>query len=203
MGFSNPEAILELTLDPEVLPIDVARPLDTEPLSRAALAHSYEVAQMTDLIAVAAVQKREVYFNWLDPAGDYTAALGFGLADQIAVGRSRIRELQIRREQLQAAIAQKIAGAVAQYDGALLSFPVVKEGVALSDRRMTRVLSQITPGSPLNTLDIEAVFQDTISCWIRYETILAGFRVARSLIDRSLLQGVYAQLTQPPHPPQR
>lgn len=59
---------------------------------------------------------------------------------------------------------------------------------------MVRVLQQVAPGSSLNTLDVESIFQDSITSSIRLETILASFRVARSLIDRSLLQGRYAGL---------
>jgi hypothetical protein len=192
MGFQNPEAVLELALDPESIPIGQARPIDTDPATTQAIQRSYELAQMNQLIVLAANQKRELDFNWLDPAGDYTAALGFGLGETIAVARSRIQELRVKREQIQSAVAEKVAEAVAEYDVDLTTYSLAQSGVALSARRMTRVLAQIGPGSNLNTLDVEAVFQDSLASAIRSEAMLAAFRVARSRIDRFLLQGWYA-----------
>jgi hypothetical protein len=197
MGFFNPSAVADLTLGSEALPIDQAVPLDTQPTTRQAIARAYELVQMDYLIQISGLQKRELYFNWLDPAGDYRAALGFGLGSLVAVGRSRIHELQIKREQLAAAVAQKIAEAVGEYDQALESYRLAQEGVEIQKVRLARVISQVTPNSSLNTMDVAGIFQDSLGSAIRLRTVLTSFRVARSRIDRALLHGHYLQLPQP------
>jgi hypothetical protein len=49
----------------------------------------------------------------------------------------------------------------------------------------------VTPGTALNTLDIEGVVLDYIATAVRQGSILASFRVARSNLDRLLYRNFY------------
>ena len=191
VGFHNPEAISELQFTEESLPIERAVILNSKPVSDVAVEMALELKQIDELVQIGRNQRKATYFSWLDPAGDYMSNLGFGLMDTVAVASSQIAELELKREQMQIGLVQNVYVAVAQYNQAIDQYPAVLEMAKLSEIRLNRVIFQLTPNSNLNTLDIQAVFQDYISTEVRKANLLASFRTARARINRAVLADVY------------
>jgi hypothetical protein len=196
MGFHNPEAVTEVTLGAEATPIDMAPRQYADRLTPVALARSFELQQIDHLVQAAYDQKKELLFSWLDPSGDPTTELGISLGANVAVAQAQVSELLTQREKLQAVIAEKVSGATGLWNAALDSYPLMQQTVQVQSDRMAFVLSEIGPGSQLNTMDIEAVIQDSLATGIRRAGLVAQFRVARSRVDRLLLQGAYLEFGQ-------
>jgi len=194
LGYHNPDAVEGILFNPEVLSLDQAIRLDDRQLGQIALERSFELQQVDALIVYSEYKKEEFYFSWLDPTTDPTIELGLALGDVVAVGQSRIEELKIKREQLQSILLQKMSGAVYQYNNAIEIYPQVTQGLEIQDRRIRRVLEQVVPHSNLNTLDIQQIYQDYVVNWMRQQQAVVDFRIARSNIDRMLLQGYYSTI---------
>jgi hypothetical protein len=190
IGMHGPEAVLNMAIGEERQPFETAVILDSDPAGRTALTRSFELRQLDFLIKVSHFQKTEVYFNWLDPCGDPSTNLGLGLGSVIAGSQSRIHELEIKREQIQSNIREKVYESVSMYDGAIQAAKLVQQGVKLQHNRLIRMKGEIKPGWS-NGFDMEAVLQDYVASIIRRATVQASFRVARSKIDRFLLEGFY------------
>ncbi len=194
LGHHNPDTIEEIYFEPEALPLEQAVDLDPRELGEIALQRSFELQQINALIVYSEYKKKEVYFSWLDPTTDPTIELGINLGAVVAAGNSRINELKIKREQLQSILLQKMSNAVFQYNHALEDHVLTKKGMLIQERREKRVLSLIFPNSNLNPLDVELVYQEYIRNWVEEKSAEASFRIARSNIDRMLLQGYYISL---------
>jgi hypothetical protein len=193
LGFHNPEGVLDVSLGDEATTIHTAAPVDAKVLAPIALGRSFELRQIDHLIEAANDSREAVVFNWLDPAGEPGANLGPSLGANLVVARSRVNELMIAREELQAGIAAKVSQAANEWNLALESVGLMDESVSLQAQRLDFVLGEI--GSlQLNTLDIEGVVQDCVATGVRRAALVAGFRVARSKVDRLLLQGHYLEL---------
>lgn len=191
IGAHHPNAVASLLIGEELEPLETAVALDSEATGRIAVERSFELRQMDALIKIANSQKVELYFNWLDPNGDPNAPLGFGLHDLIQVAKSKVTELKIKREQLEALVLQKTYESVAAYDGVLQAVVPIFENVSLQERRLSRVTKLIQPGSSLNPMDIVSVFQDLLAAKVRLESSRASYRIARSKLDRLQLKGYY------------
>lgn len=191
LGFQNPEAVLDVELGEEIECLDDAKPVDSEAVSRLALSRSYELRQMDSLIDIAKWQKRELYFNWLDPTGDPGAGLGLALRDLVVVSKSKVKELQLRRAQLRAGLVQKVFETVATHDGVIKSNEPMKKHIALQEKRLDRIIKQIQPGANLNSIELSSIFQDYLTAKVRGESLRATYRIARSKLDRFLLKGYY------------
>lgn len=191
LGFHNPNTVDGVEIGEEGHPIAGAAPMIEAELVPLALKRSIELRQMDHLIRIAEYQKKEIYFSWLDPSEDPDTSLSFATGQTLAIARSKIDELLLKREQLQAIVAKKTAGAINEWNAALVAYPLIQSTMEIHERRLNRILSQIRAGSELNTLDIEAVFQDYVAAGLRKLVLVAGFRVAASKLERLLLQGHY------------
>ncbi|MEO7164806.1 MAG: hypothetical protein ABI041_17935, partial [Bdellovibrionia bacterium] len=194
LGYHNPDAIEDIIFDVETLPLDQAVDLDEKNLGGIALQRSFELQQIDALIVYSEYKKKEVYFSWLDPTTDPTIELGASLGPIIAAGNSRIRELKIKREQLQSILLQKMSAAVFQYNHAIDDNLMTAKGLLIQERREKRILELIFPHSDLNSPDVALVYQEYIRNWAEQKVAEAGFRIARANIDRMLLQGYYISL---------
>ncbi len=196
MGFHNPEAVLSVDMGSEALPFEQAKSLDSDALTQIALDRSFELRQIDDLVLAARKAKTATYFNWIDPDGDSNANIGFALSSVVKVQTSGIKELLIEREQIQANIAQQVFQAVTSYNESINALPKLLEYQTLQNRILVRNLEQIAADSDFDTTDVQNAFFNCLDAGVRLETERAGFRVARSLIDRLLLQGYYTALSQ-------
>ena len=194
MGFQDPQELPGLDLGPEVKPIGSAQPLDHEVIAPLALSRSLELHQMDVLLEIAQKERHGLWFSWLDPTGAPADEIGAAFGQELAISRSKIHELQIARERSEQGVLEKLELAIEEFNSAIGSYALAQDGMAIQEQRWVFEVSQIVPRSNLNTLDIEAVIQDTIANKLRVETLLAIYRVARSKIDRLLLQGFYFEV---------
>lgn len=194
LGFNNPNAVEDVEVGEDGHPIANAVALNEKEVVTPALSRSFELRQMDHLIRIAQYQKKEIYFSWLDPAEGPQASIGFSTGETIGIARSKINELYIKREQLQAIVAQKATLAVNEWNAALKAYPLIEKTLEIHERRLTRITALIKSGSDLNTLDVEAVFQDYLATGIRKFVLVAGFRVAAAKLERLLLQGHYVSV---------
>ena len=206
MGFHNPDAIAEFTLESELESIDhcsqipIAESKARKALKRTVIERSFEIRQIDYLIKVSRLQKAERYFSWLDPAADPMSKLGLGIADFIKVGGSQIDEMKLRREELQQTIETKIVNTVTEYNNALQAYALASAGMEIQNRRLTRILETVSLGTNVDMFGLVQIFQDYLSAENSIETDIAAYRVARAKRDRFLLKGHFSSLAQRPDP---
>ncbi len=194
MGFHNPDAIRDLSLDSNELLITSAKPIDQSTILPVALNRAFELSQVDHLVEVANNQTKENYFSWLDPQASPSMDLGFSTGENINISKDNVAMLLTRREQLQAAIATKVDTYADQWNESLKAWPIIQDNLLANQRRWQRQVAQLTPNSGLSTFDTEAVLQDYEASLFRQASILTNFRVARSMIDRLQLQGFYSTI---------
>jgi hypothetical protein len=192
MGLNNPAGVTEIIFD-DSTDWSSIKPLDAQELSQIAIDRAFELQQIDELIQIAKNQKKATVFNWLDPYGDPAQDLGFNLSENLAVDADQVNELGIRKQDLEAGIVRNLFSTVEQYNKKAGDYPTALSSVQLSEQRLNTVVGQLTPNSGLNTLDIEAIFQDYLATGIRKETTLSSLRIAKAEVDRRLLQGFYSR----------
>ena len=89
---------------------------------------------------------------------------------------------------MQQTLETTLNNAVEDYDLAVEQFPEAVAHLELQKKRWARVLSQVFPGTSLNTLDIQSVLGDYLAAELSVEATRLSFRTARARIDRMLLQ---------------
>lgn len=191
LGLNSPDAIQEMTFDAEIPPIAEATPLDAPSVETIAVSRSLEFRQLDSLIEVAKKRKLDMLFNWLDPNGDPNAPLGFSLGETIAISRSRVRELEIRHDQIRQVAADSVSSAVHEYNEAIRERAEIERLLALDEERWRNEIIQLKPKTSVSTMDMEGIIIDYLGAGIRQKMSLLTFRMARSRIDRALLQGYY------------
>jgi hypothetical protein len=193
LGFFSPIAVTDATVDNEQVPIDAAVSYEYPAVNSLALQQAIELNQMDDLIAAAKQQKHASYFSFLDPYGDPNLGLGAALPAQIAVQSSQIRELGIDRDQLKEVISQRSFNGVTDYGTALLLYQKSKEAMSIQQTRLNTETNYLNNGTNVDFFGLVQIFQDYLNAEINLESARANYRVARSEIDRLLLQGYYAR----------
>lgn len=192
LGLMNPNGVTEVSLPSERNPIETAQALRFDDLVGTVLDRSLELRQLADLRQVAQLQKDEIPFDWIDPAYDSSRDLGFQLGAEVGISQSRLEELDLLSQQMRQALQVTLNEAIEDYNLALEQYPEVVSHLDLQKKRWNRVLSQVFPGSNLNTLDIQSILGDYLAAELSVESTRLSFRVARARIDRLLLQNTYA-----------
>jgi multidrug efflux system outer membrane protein len=198
MGFYNPNAVADATIGEEISPITKASTLDSDIVSKTAIGRSVELRQLDFLITAAKDNKRTVVWNWLDPAGDPTMNLGFNLKSNVNVAASQIYELQIRRNEMSQNIGQRALDAVTDYNQALKSYSIAVEGQAIQKRRLAQINNLLLTTGKIDLFNLVSVFQDFLTAGVNAQTNVLSYRMARTRVDRLLLQGNYINGTKPP-----
>jgi hypothetical protein len=202
LGFFTPDAVSSATLGTEPDNIEKATPADVKQVTKDAVDRSLELKQIDDLAAAAMKNKTSIFFNWLDPVGDSTAELGFNLKANFAVAESQIRELQLRRNDIQSNLEQKAKAASVEFNESLITYAKAKEGLAVDQRRLERFLNFISVGaSDVDLFHTTDLVSDVLDSSVRLADATAAFRISRGKIDRLLLQGFYAHPDKPVPPP--
>lgn len=191
LGYADPQ-LVEVEIGTENIPFETAIPLVATDLIPQVLDRSLELNQEGYMIEAAQYQKRAIYFEWLDPSvSSPEADLGIALGATVAVASSQIQELQVDQSQLKFNLEKSVYSNVGSYNTAIQERATLQDDEMLEERRLNTVIAQIYPGSSINTMDVQGVFQDNLSHWIRKEGVRADFRIARAQIDRLLMQGYY------------
>jgi hypothetical protein len=199
MGFFNPQAVSDITFDPEIRPIGSAQPLDLDLTTKIAIERSVELRQIDFIIAAAKISKKAVKWNWLDPTGDPNLGLGFGLKPNIEVASSQVLELQILRDQIkQKYLGDKVFAAVTDYNQSLKTYAVAAEGEKIQKRRLEQADKTLNTTGTIDLFALVQIFQDYLTAGVNAQVDVFTYRVARARIDRLLLEGYYIDGSKPP-----
>lgn len=202
MGFMNPEAVNSIDLEEDERAIDGASeitPQQKEDIIRAAVGRSLELKQIDYLIDNAERQKEEYYFNWADPDVPSQMSISFSLVPYLARASAVIKELLVRREQVQAQVAQRAANAVINYNAALGSYQIAKPEFDLLSVRLEKLITDITLGTVSSDIHTSGPnFQWALNTHLQFRLRLydsvAMFRMARAQLRRVLLETYYSRL---------
>ncbi len=194
LGFHNPNAIQSITIGEELLPIEKASLIEDKPLAEWAMSRSFELQQMDYMIQIGNLKEIELYFTWIDPAGDPKSGFGFNLIGQVKVSKSQIEELKLMREQLKSITYQNAYRIALDYNQALESYQMNKIAPDQAQPHFVTLLNQALSEDSVPAHSIKSSIQEYLSDRIRWETNLAAFRVARAKKDRLLLAGYYERL---------
>jgi hypothetical protein len=195
LGFHNPDAIQDLILGHEETSVENALLLDSQNTADIALRRSFELRQIDSLIRAARFEKTGMWFAWMDPGTAPNLSIGAALIPQFKLEKSKIRELVIRRESVQASIVQRAFEAVATYNNALSNYKLIEKVRQNTEQVLNDVLKKYIDQHSTNDAELVSVkISSYLSNYVRSETTLANFRISRAKIDRLTLQGHYLQL---------
>ena len=110
------------------------------------LKNSVELRQMDALIEMSKWNRKASYFNWLDPSGDWTGGIGFGLGDYLAIGRSQQQEVQIKREQVRSILMEKTTVTLDDAKQTLQAYGLASDGADIQARRISRLTQDLHAG---------------------------------------------------------
>ncbi|MGZ3694788.1 MAG: hypothetical protein ACXWQO_11475 [Bdellovibrionota bacterium] len=192
MGLYNPEAVRDVSVGTETLPVQNAVPVNEHEAIATALDRSFELKQMDYLIASSRKSTEARSWEWLDPTGAPNAGLGFGTSSYVKIGESQTRELQIKRQLLQSQIMQKTADAVKEYNSGITLYQRASDLQRVQERRFNRIVDQVHFGTNYDMFGLLQVFKDYTQASVSAYTAVAEFRTARMKLDRVLLRGNYA-----------
>jgi hypothetical protein len=191
LGFFNPLAVQDAQIDVEPVTVDSAPAADFNTVNQAALARSVEVDQLNELIAEAKLEKKEEFFDWLDPVGNPQLGLGAALPAQLTIAQSQVNELAITLDQTQSGISQEALNAVTDYEQALDNYQDAQSDMILHEHRLSTILQQLNSGAAVDAFDLCSVIADDLGANLALEQARADYRVACAEIDRLQLQGFY------------
>lgn len=192
MGMYNPEAVRSVNIGAEANTVQNAQPLNEPNIIGVALDRSFELKQLDYLIASSQKSTEARMYEWLDPTGSPNAALGLGTGAYVKIGQSQTRELQIKKQMLQAQISQKTADAVKEYNCAISNYQRATDLLRVQERRFNRMVDQVHFGTNYDMFGLLAVFKDYTQASISQYSAINDFRTARMKLDRLLLRGNYA-----------
>ena len=202
MGLRNPEAVKSLDIEEDESLIEKALPITLEQqddVLRAAVARSLELKQVDYLIDNAQKVKEEYYFNWADPDVPSQMSVSLSLIPYLARASAVIQELLMRREQIQAQVAQRTVNAVINYNAALSSYQIVKPELDRLTERLELVSSDVMRGGlpsaiHTNGPNVQWVLNTHLQFKLKLNDSIALFRMARAQIQRVLFESYYSQM---------
>jgi outer membrane protein TolC len=191
LGFFNPLTVEDVTIDQEQFPIENSQAVDFNTVNSEALSRSIEVDQFNDLIAEAKLNKKEEYFDWLDPVSNPVLGLGASLPSQLKIAQSEVDEIGTDLDQTKSEISQKVLNAVTDYEQALDNYQDAQSDIVLHEHRLNTILQELSAVTSISAFDLCSVISDDLGANLALEQARADYRVARAEIDRLLLQGYY------------
>ena len=199
LGLINPQAVTGLEVLEPATPVEQTKDLNEKDYQQAVLARSWELRQMDFLIRAARLQEEGTLFSWMDPTGDPSLGLGLGLGEAVAVQSSKVAELLVSRQGLEAILLQKLSNTVAEYNDSMEDHERSTRNFEIQDRRLKRELTALQSGVQANLLDLVTVLPEHLKAQIALRNSEAVYRLSRAKLDRLLSEGFYTHLTQDPN----
>jgi len=123
LGFLNPLTVSGLDLGNEEDPIDTAVGCDNpQELGEQGFRVSIERRQIENAKLLAHQESKELYYNWFDPDGSSSTALGGGLIERIGIAESKIHELELRELLIQKSVFNSSSLVCNDYNRSLNSY---------------------------------------------------------------------------------
>jgi hypothetical protein len=204
LGFVNPEAISDLTIDQESISIEdalKADPLDEKETAQNAIDRSFELRQIPYMKVSKEFANIDLLFNWIDPQGDNDRGLGPAMVPQVIRGRSFMKEISLKGKRLKIQLSNKAHEEVTKYNHALEIYENTVFLVENSKADLHRYLKEALATRELDASTLRFKAQYYMSNVTQMENVIATFRIARSKIDRMELNGFYLLVL--PHPEDR
>lgn len=193
LGMFNPKAVAEVVPGDELAQIEGVAAVDPTSLRRMTLERSLELRQMDWLIEEAEAEKRARYFDFLDPSGG-SNGIGFGLPSYFAISRSRVRELKLAREQVQALLLQKAESVLNDLESSRKNFELARQAYELERRRIDRIMDDFKLGIPVSYAELQVAVLAQLATELDELNARHSYAAARSRMNRLLFIGGYADL---------
>jgi hypothetical protein len=196
LGINNPRGIRSVTVDHEYIPQHSTPVLNEEKLKQAVLLRAPELKQMDHFISNAKVESIELFFLWLDPSSAPNMTLGFNWIPQYSSARSIVRELKVKKREIESQLKMKSTSTVSKYNSILRDFERMETYVEFEERRLQEVkvallqaVSQKTqdPFQLYSAFEIKEMIQETLLAKSQQESRLNEFQMKRLQINRLLL----------------
>lgn len=177
--------------------LEAIQPLQAEDFFRDAQEKSYELKAFKFLLDAAQYQKKDVFFQFLNPDGN--GSIGFGTAASFRIAKSKENELLKKRDETFGLIEQKSGQVANEFNAALKNYAVSQDGIASTERRIEWLrLRHISGDQTLNEGDF---ISDLIALQFKLLELNAdrlssiyGLMMSRAKLDRLLLDGFYKGL---------
>ena len=189
-GFADQTSILGITpLSPsEITPVT---PIHDDANNTEVLNHSYELKQIDHLLLASRSARGERWFQWLDPSGDSTGGFGVALPAYISIGTSMIREMQVRRNQMESILIQKLHTLVNEANLANDLFLISSQGVQVEQNRVDRMLTNIRIGAAFALSDLINALQDQVKNDLDLTSAQYSFMLSKAALNRLEMSGPY------------
>jgi hypothetical protein len=192
VGFHNPDAIKNIEIGNLIEATNVNdNKIEIDIISKT-LSSSLELSQMDEVIKASELDKKDKFFEWLDPAGDSQAGLGLGLPLNIALSKENVQYLRHVKEQLEATLIQKISFSQKDFITCSSNYIQSMNGIDLQTKRIKVAIDELMSNpndTPLGEL------QDSLNQLVVQQANLMSAKFAylsaQSRINRLLHLGLY------------
>lgn len=173
------------------------KPIDVTPFISIAQSKSYELQTFDELKKAAKNLSNEEIFDFLSAEGAGT--FGFATPGQVAISRSKQRELQIQQDETRSIIAKQLVEIGNRYNAALDAFAVSSAAEKQALSRIQWVLRKHLNGDDSDSeidfaQEISALQLNYIGLVSDRVSAVLSFQIAQSQLDRATLSGFYEHL---------
>ena len=192
LGLNNPDGVKSITLDPETVSAASATPLDEKEIASIALSRSFELRQLSYLLHAAQDQKKELYWDWLDPMGNPQTEFGVSLISNEGAAAAQVKQIELQIEQMQQTIVTNVYDMVKEYNNEITFYRLAEQTLATQVRILNRLTDQVQSGLNFDMVALVNAFQNDEGAVVSIQDVTAAFRLSRAKLDRYLLQGYYS-----------
>lgn len=191
IGLANPDGVIDIVFDinREVHETN----LNISILQDKVISISHEVHQADILLNVAKTQKVERYFSMFDPSVSPQLALGAALFPVAKQSAAQVQEFTLMKSQIIAQTFNKVEGLVDSLAFDINNDKLVKQSIDIQQKRVDRILGQLTYGTNFVLSDLVGALQDQVTAQINNITNAALYKTTEAQMDRMLLKGYYQQ----------
>ena len=191
MGFVNPLAIEAIDIG-NMADITTAQIPNFAEIESATIRTSNEIPQITELIKGASANMKGRTFEWLDPAGDAQAGLGFGLPSYIEVAKRNMTQLTVAREGTHSILLKKARSAFVDLRMNLEQYKLSQQGIGIQSARIAADIEELK-SSPNDTPigDLQDSLEKLPEQASSLVTAQYGWYIAVSRLNRLTHKGPY------------
>ncbi len=194
VGFIDPHGITALVESDEPVSVENPMPLDEDALRRTAIARSPELKQMDALILAAQSEQTVRTFEWLDPKGDPTGGLGFGLPTFVKIAKIQENEIRAERRQVESIVGEKVSEVVDDLNKAASDYQLALQGKLIQERRIARITNNINLGINFELADLVTALQGHVQSEILMDQQKYLYLASWGRLSRLEFTGPYATI---------
>jgi hypothetical protein len=192
-GFMNPDAVA--MIEPvAVAPVTGPLPGALSDWQSLALKRSVNLAQMDDLAVYAQKMKVVRKFQWLDPTGDDSGSLGFGIVDYLAIGNSMVRQVYDKKRSTESLLLKKVEDTLTSSSQIFDDYRLQAGAVEINQRLIDRYRSNFHSNIAFNLSDLANALQGKAAAELAKIGDEYAALVLQDTMDFLTFSGAYAQL---------